>query len=175
MNSILIMSDSHSMDIKEIITKENIDYVMHLGDSQLSYKELKKVDFKVKGNCDYDKKLEKEILTNIYNIGNVFLTHGHLRNVKYDMEGLKDFCIKEDIKLCLYGHTHILSVDYDEKIDLLIINPGSTAISRSVFPETYIILKYDIKKYEIIIKGAYSGKEIKKIELIRNKKNKFAF
>ncbi len=175
MNSILIMSDSHSTNIKEIITKENIDYIMHLGDSQLDYNELKKVDFKVKGNCDYDKNFQEEILTNIDDIGNIFLTHGHLKNVKYDMEGLKNFCIKEGIKLCLYGHTHILSVDYDEKNDLLIINPGSTAISRSSFPETYIVLNYNIKKYEIIIKGAYSAKEIQKIEIIRNTKNKFAF
>ncbi len=175
MNSILIMSDSHSMNIEKIIENEKVDFIVHLGDSQLDYKELENIDFKIKGNCDYDSKFESEIFTNINKIGKVFFSHGHLRNVKYDMEGLKEFCVKEDISLCLYGHTHILDVQYFKNNDLLIINPGSIAISRNKFPETYVILKYNQEKYEIIIKGAYSKKEIKRIEVLRNKKNNLLF
>ncbi len=170
MNSILIMSDSHSMNIKRIIENEKVDFIVHLGDSQLSYKELENIDFKIKGNCDYDSNFKSEILTNINEIGKAFFSHGHLRNVKYDMEGLIDFCIEEKIRLCLYGHTHILDINYLENDDLLIINPGSIAISRNKLPETYIVLSYDEEKYVVLIKGVYSSKTIKKIEILRNKK-----
>ncbi len=170
MNSILIMSDSHSMNIEKIIENEKVDFIVHLGDSQLDYKELENIDFKIKGNCDYDSKFESEIFTNINKIGKVFFSHGHLKNVKYDMEGLKEFCVKEDISLCLYGHTHILNIEYLKESDLLFLNPGSIAMSRNEFPETYVVLKYDEEVYEIIIKGAYSEKEIKTLKYKRNNK-----
>ncbi len=170
MNSILIISDNHFDDIKEIILDQKVDYIMHLGDSLLSDDKLSNIDYKVKGNCDYNK-LNEELLISILNIGNVFLTHGHLKEVNYGLAYLKKFCLSKDIKLCLYGHTHILNVEYDFNNDLLIINPGSTSKSRNDYPETYIILKYDLFKYEIIIKGVKDKKEIKTLKFKRNKKN----
>ncbi len=170
MNSMLILSDSHTKDIKDILEKEKADYVVHLGDSQLVYNELDEVHFKIKGNCDYDSKFEEEVLTNIKDIGKVFFSHGHLRNVNYNLFDIKEFCKENNIKLCLYGHTHILSVEYLMESDLLVVNPGSIAMSRNDLPETYVILKYDEEFYEVIIKGAYSKKEIKTLKIKRNNK-----
>lgn len=170
MNSLLIMSDNHFEDISEIILAEKVDYIIHLGDSQFKSKSLEKIDYKVKGNCDYEEDLKEEIFEEIKGIGKIFLLHGHNKKVKTNLNIIKDECIKKEINLCLYGHTHKLDISYDEKRDILILNPGSTAYSRSEYPETYVVLNFDSLGYEILIKGSYSKKVIKRIKIKRSKK-----
>ena len=56
------------------------------------------------------------------------ITHGHLHNVKFNINKLKEFAKKNKADIVLYGHTHKAQ---NEIIDnVLFFNPGST-----IFPE----------------------------------------
>lgn len=163
MKKLLILSDSHGKsNYNEIIENEKFDYVIHCGDSQFPYDslELSNIDLKVKGNCDFDSKFELEIMKEIENIGLVYVLHGHTKGVNFGINELKNYCIDKGVSLCLYGHTHVLYVDYDITNDLLIINPGSTTQSRSKYPCTYVTLCYDNTKYNVCVKSMDDNKII---------------
>lgn len=133
---ILVISDSHNYvlnsQIEKIKKHGNFDMLIHCGDK---YKDAKIFASKlnisrivqVPGNCDYisDKPLViKEIIE-----GKTFLiTHGHLHNVKSDLNELILHAKEENVDAVLYGHTHCAQ---NEIIDnILIFNPGSSIMPK---------------------------------------------
>ena len=71
--------------------------------------------------------------------------------------------VREDIKknppnLFISGHSHILKVMYDKKLDLLHMNPGAAG-------------KYGIHKLITMLRFSIDGKEIKNLEVIELPKN----
>ena len=145
---ILAISDTHGelgrvyevyRDIKDV------DMILHMGDHIDDALDLnKRLDIPVigvKGNCDGA--LRKEDCTDIVEIsaGKIFMTHGHVDGVNYDITNLVYRGMQEDARIILFGHTH---VPYLEATDnLLIMNPGSLTRPRDGSDGSYGIIQID--------------------------------
>lgn len=163
MKKILLLSDTHSY-IDDAILKyvKQADEVWHAGDiGDLkvtdAIKELKPLRA-VYGNIDDEKvRLEFPLDNRFMCEGvDVWITHiGGYPN-KYNVR------IKEEIKknppqLFISGHSHILKVMPDKKLNLLHMNPG--AIGKHGFHKVRTMLRFTIE-----------GKKIENLEVIEFKK-----
>lgn len=163
---LLVISDSHGYKINnEIIDFENCDYNIHCGDSQLAYSdsEMRNFDLKVQGNCDFDKNYPKQDFLNT-KYGKIMATHGHYFSVNYGLTDLARFAENEGCSIAFYGHTHVVVA---EKVnDVILINPGSIAQSRSRYPKTYAVVEIkEQSNVTVHIKDASTYQEIETIEL----------
>lgn len=135
MKKILVLSDSHSYFDKalKIFEKEKPDIVIGAGDGikdidDLSYVHPEAEYYMVKGNCDYfDRRHSEENLFEIDNV-KIFLTHGHLYDVKRGLSSIKEIGKKLNASLVVFGHTHKPYIEKDE--DMTLFNPGATEDGR---------------------------------------------
>lgn len=88
----LIVSDNHGD--REILVdivnryQGTVDYFFHCGDSELSSEDQLWSHFHVvKGNCDYGPGFEEKQVINT-GIDKIFMTHGHLVNVRFGLTQL---------------------------------------------------------------------------------------
>jgi putative phosphoesterase len=145
---IIVMSDTHRdfHSIQEVVTKHrNADIFIHLGDGA---RELGKImelypEYKflsVRGNCDF---VATANLAGCIHCGmaKIFYTHGHMYNVKYNLETLLNAAKEIQANVVLFGHTHIPMVDY--KDGLHILNPGSLGMPRAGNNSTYGVVEAD--------------------------------
>lgn len=148
MKKILLLSDTHSFIDDQILKYVKLaDEVWHAGDIGNievidTIKKLKPVRA-VYGNID-DKVVRSEYpLNNKFIIENVsvWITHiGGYPN-RYDLR------IREEIKnnppnLFISGHSHILKVMFDKKLNLLHMNPG--AAGKHGFHKVRTMLRFEI-------------------------------
>ena len=156
---VLVISDIHGSSyyadkIKEIVSKENPDKIILLGDlyyhgprNDLSQEyapmkvaevlnSLKEKLLVVKGNCDAEVdemisefKFEDHLLLNI-NGKNIYFTHGH----KYNIEVIP----YEDFEILIYGHIHQGFIE--EKEGYIFANPGSISLPKGGTEHSYLIL-----------------------------------
>ena len=153
MKKILLLSDTHSY-IDEQILKfvKQADEVWHVGDiGDLKVTDtLKKIKplRAVYGNID-DKDARAEFPLDLkFTIENitVWMTHiGGYPN-KYNLR------IREEIKqnppkIFISGHSHILKVQYDKKLELLHLNPG--AAGKHGFHKIRTMLRFEVDKSDI--------------------------
>ena len=130
MNKILILSDTHSNfnKVLNIFEIEKPDIVIAAGDGirdidELSYVYNTVKYYTVKGNCDFfDRNHEEENLFDIDGV-KIFLTHGHLYNVKRELESLEIVGRRLKADIVIYGHTHREYIS--EKEGLIMFNPGA--------------------------------------------------
>ena len=135
MKKILVLSDSHSYfdKVLKVFEKEKPDIVIGAGDGikdieELSYIYPKAEYYMVKGNCDYfDRSHNEENLFEIDNI-KIFLTHGHLYDVKRTLNSIKEIGKKLNVSLIVFGHTHKPYIEKDG--DMILFNPGATEDGR---------------------------------------------
>lgn len=132
---ILVFSDSHrdtntcSKVINSII---GIDMVIHAGDHAEDAELLKKqfpdipINY-VSGNCDFGT-APKELIFTAEN-KKIFLTHGHLYDVKSDIFPLFLRAKELGCDCTVFGHTHSGLCDVRSGISLL--NPGSIRYGRT--------------------------------------------
>ncbi len=128
---LLILSDSHGavFHLKRILQKETgADVVFHLGDGAPDLRSCAdlmkdKQTFANKGNCDGS--LHHLPAENIVSFENqtVFACHGHIYGVKNSLTPLMFAAMKHEASICLYGHTHIPSIDFRNGI--IFVNPGA--------------------------------------------------
>ena len=134
---ILVFSDSHKDIINCIKTTKNIigvNMIIHAGDHASDAMELKKlfpdIDIRfVQGNCDFSTAPQEQIIE--ADAKKIFLTHGHLYNVKneHDYRTIKQKGYSLGCDLVVFGHTHI---PYNENFgDIILLNPGSAKTSRT--------------------------------------------
>ncbi len=127
---ILAFSDSHQ-DINSCISVINriigVDMIVHAGDHASDAQRLASlfdipVNF-VSGNCDFAD-APKELVFSADG-KKIFLTHGHLYNVKNDLEysSLLRRAKELSCDCAVFGHTHQSLCDIKDGITLL--NPGS--------------------------------------------------
>lgn len=159
MKKILLLSDTHGYIDNQILKfVKQADEVWHAGDigDLVVTDEIKKLKplRGVYGNIDNkDARLEFP-LDNRFMIENVdvWITHiGGYPN-KYNQR------IREEIKnnppkIFISGHSHILKVQYDKKLNLLHLNPG--AAGKHGFHQVRTMLRFEI-----------DDKEIKNLEII---------
>ena len=163
MKKILLLSDTHSyMDDKILQYCKNADEVWHAGDigSNIVTDKISQVSKlrAVYGNID-DKTIRAEFpLDNIFTIEKVpvWITHIGGYPYRYDQR-IREMITKNPPKLFISGHSHILKVQYDKKLNLLHLNPGSAG-------------KYGIHKVRTMLRFVIKNKEIKKLEVIEMEK-----
>ena len=135
MYRILIVSDSHGkfQNLEKVLKRINqFDYMIHLGDSQCSNRDLEKLVscpvHVVRGNCDYSS--ENPVYKIIEIGGNrIFITHGHTYHVQYTLTNLLNAAREQDCSIAMFGHTHVPYLDKQEN-DVTILNPGSISRPR---------------------------------------------
>ena len=153
MKKILLLSDTHSYIDDQILKYvKEADEVWHAGDIGLIHvadtiKKLKPFRA-VYGNID-DKTVRSEypldLKFTIEGIA-VWITHiGGYPN-KYNFRIL-DEIKKNPPKLFISGHSHILKVQYDQKLNLLHMNPG--AVGKHGFHKVRTMLRFEIENKEI--------------------------
>lgn len=135
MKKILLLSDTHShMDAAILKYVDQADEVWHAGDiGDLAVTDrLKKHKFlrAVYGNIDDDKARMEFPLHNRFKCEDVdvWITHIGGYPGKYN-PGLKTELVLNPPKLFICGHSHILKVMFDKKLNLLHMNPGAAGIS----------------------------------------------
>lgn len=153
MKKILLLSDSHSY-IDEQILKfvKQADEVWHAGDIGSlkvtdAIKKLKPLRA-VYGNID-DKDVRAEFpLDNKFTVENcsVWITHiGGYPN-KYN-ERVRKELRKNTPNIFISGHSHILKVLFDKKLNLLHLNPG--ACGKHGFHKVRTMIRFEIDKEDI--------------------------
>lgn len=143
------MSDTHGESgIIEIVKERHADcdIVIHCGDSELSYDHqvLQNV-VKVRGNCDYtdNRFLDEEVVKVAH--ATIFVTHGHLYNVKTSLLPLSYRAQEQQADICCFGHSHILGA---EMIDgILMINPGSLVAPRGRTAKSYCVVTMEKERF----------------------------
>lgn len=153
MKKILLLSDTHSYIDDQILKfVQQADEVWHAGDiGNLevtdTIKKLKPLRA-VFGNID-DKDARVEFpLDNKFTVEgvSVWITHiGGYPN-KYSPR-VREILQKESPKLFICGHSHILKVQFDKKLNLLHLNPG--AAGKHGFHQVRTMLRFELNKGEI--------------------------
>ena len=159
MKKILLLSDTHSYIDNQIIKfVKQADEVWHAGDiGDLkvtdTIKNLKPLRA-VYGNID-DKEARSEFPLDLkfYIEGiSVWITHiGGYPN-KYNLR-IREEIRKNPPKIFIAGHSHILKVQYDKKLNLLHLNPGAAG-------------KHGFHKIRTMLRFEVHNKDIKNMEII---------
>lgn len=159
MTKILLLSDTHG-HLDETILKyaRQADEIWHAGDiGNLNVSDALSAikPFRaVHGNID-NAVLQKEFpLDNRFNCEevDVWITHIGGYPKRYNIR-IKNELAKNPPKLFICGHSHILKVVWDKKLELLHMNPG--ACGKQGFHQMRTMLRFEI-----------DGKEIKNLEVI---------
>jgi len=150
---ILLLSDSHGfIDDKILSYCADADEVWHAGDigSLKVTEQIQQVSKlrAVYGNID-DKEIRQEFPLDLrFTVEGVSVWMTHIGGNPYRY----NHRIKEEIamnppKLFICGHSHILKVQFDKKLQLLHMNPG--AIGNYGFHKVKTMLRFDIEKTDI--------------------------
>lgn len=159
MTRILLLSDTHSYIDNQILKfVKQADEVWHAGDiGDLkvtdAIKKLKPLRA-VYGNIDNKEARAEFTLDNFFTVENisVFITHiGGYPN-KYNARVKQELTLKKpDLYIC--GHSHILKVMRDTKLDILHMNPGAAG-------------KHGFHSVRTMLRFVIDNKEIKDLEVI---------
>ncbi|WP_010134865.1 metallophosphoesterase family protein [Ochrovirga pacifica] len=150
---ILLLSDTHSyIDATILKYAKQADEVWHVGDIGAIEvtDQLKKIKplRAVYGNIDGTEARAEFPLDNrfVVNEVEVWMTHiGGYPN-KYNVR-IKDEIKKNPPKVFISGHSHILKVQYDAKLNLLHMNPG--AAGKHGFHQVRTMLRFEIKNKQV--------------------------
>lgn len=153
MIKILLLSDTHS-HIDETILKyvRLADEIWHAGDigNLQVTDEIKKLKplRAVYGNIDDDKARMEFPLNNRFFSENidVWITHIGGYPGKYN-QTIREEISKNPPKLFICGHSHILKVQFDKKLNLLHMNPGAAGIHG--FHQVRTMLRFEIEGEKI--------------------------
>lgn len=127
---ILVASDSHSSydRLRRAVMKhKEAEVVVFCGDGASDIDEIKreftdKMIIAVRGNCDFC--CESPNIETITLEGKkLFITHGHIYNVKYGLYKLSLAARESGADIVMFGHTHESLELYDD--GMYIFNPGA--------------------------------------------------
>lgn len=127
---ILVVSDTHS-DVHSFLhllrSNSSAEVVIHCGDGADDVQEVShlfpsKMFINVRGNCDFCTDAPASQLITLEG-KKIFITHGHLYNVKNDLLPLALSAREQGADLVIFGHTHVQTQIYDD--GLYMLNPGS--------------------------------------------------
>ena len=131
-----IVSDSHgNIDVFEdmlaVPGAAEAELWLHAGDFAPDADVLEEMSgrrvARVLGNCDFFVDgVHDETVVEVAG-HRIFLTHGHLFNVRFDTAMLAATARETGADIAVYGHTHIALEEYG---DVTVLNPGSIARPR---------------------------------------------
>ncbi|MDP5105659.1 MAG: metallophosphatase family protein [Polaribacter sp.] len=153
MKKILLLSDTHSFIDDQIVKfVKQADEVWHAGDiGDLSVtdtiKKLKPLRA-VFGNIDGTEARLEFPLDNKFSLENVAVWMTHIGGYpnRYNIR-VKEEITKNPPKIFISGHSHILKVQFDKKLNLLHLNPG--AAGNHGFHVVRTMLRFDLDNGEI--------------------------
>jgi putative phosphoesterase len=153
MTKIGLISDTHALVPKQVYKFfKDVDIILHAGDigSQDVLLELEnfKKTIAVLGNIDAQWDFPQLKVVEIINIENVKVMMTHIGG--YPQHYAKTMCKlieQERPKLYISGHSHILKVIYDDKYQLLHLNPGAAGLSGWHLKRT--LLRFEIEGEKI--------------------------
>ena len=165
MTKILLLSDTHSFIDDQILKYvHQADEVWHAGDiGDLkvtdSIKKLKPLRA-VYGNIDDAVARLEFPLHNKFTCENVTVWITHIGGYpgKYNIN-IREELTKNPPKIFIVGHSHILKVQYDKKLQCLHLNPG--AVGKHGFHKVRTMLRFEI-----------DGSDIKNMEIIELEQRK---
>ena len=152
---ILAISDTHGKlnKVRDIWPKlTDIDMILHTGDfiadAEKLQAELGVPVIGVKGNCDggYSSSDFRVIPVEC---GNILLTHGHMENVNYQLNGIMYKAMENDCRAVVFGHTHRAMTD--ESNGIRFINPGSLTQPRDGSDGSYAIIRTSADSFDASI------------------------
>lgn len=131
---IAVVSDTHSHNkgiIETLSSMERMDLLIHLGDFVGDGEKISKAlglpAVIVRGNGDLSSSYKDYELIELEG-KKIFLTHGHLFQVRFNINKLYYKALELGADIALFGHTHIpVNLARD---DLIIMNPGSPSYPR---------------------------------------------
>ncbi|MBP1534451.1 MAG: metallophosphoesterase [Ruminococcus sp.] len=144
---IVIFSDTHGnyAAMHKIIKRNgDADLFVFLGDGLSEFKKLKAhyIDCKmiaVKGNCDFDPDLPDHMVYELPNGKRMFLAHGDKWSVRTSVDAIYEKARELDCQFAFFGHTHVRY--YEQRGNILILNPGSAGQPRDDKPACYAWLE----------------------------------
>lgn len=153
MKRILLLSDTHSFIDDQILKYvKQADEVWHAGDIGNiavtdTIQKLKPLRA-VYGNIDNNKVRAEFPLDNKFTIENVtvWITHIGGYPKRYDRR-VKEEILKNPPTVFISGHSHILKVMFDKKLNLLHLNPG--AAGKHGFHQVRTMLRFEINKDKV--------------------------
>ncbi|MGM7702221.1 metallophosphoesterase family protein [Pseudalkalibacillus sp. Hm43] len=161
--NVLVVSDSHglSKELKEIqeLHKNQVDVMIHCGDSELeSDHEHLRHFHNVQGNMDLGHDdFPNEILVEEQGF-RLFVTHGHLYNVKMSYMNLAYKAEEYDADLAFFGHSHV--AESFEKNGTVFVNPGSIRLPRGRREKTYAICECKDRSHIKVRFFEFNGNEL---------------
>ncbi|MGY4689295.1 metallophosphoesterase family protein [Salibacterium sp. K-3] len=141
----LLISDSHGSEteLNEVIERHrhDVDAVFHCGDSELSGdSEILEGVHTVQGNVDRPGEFPEDLAETVEGI-RVYVTHGHLYNIKMTYIPLSYRAEEKGARMACFGHSHHPTAFEDQGI--LFVNPGSLMQPRTRPEQTYAIASLD--------------------------------
>ena len=137
-----VISDSHQGQVwveqfSKLANREQYGAVFFLGDGESEARWLRRrLDmplYFVAGNCDMFSKAPREIVKP-FEACRVMAVHGHLYDVKWELDRLSYAAEAQGAAVALYGHTHVPTAEYVGPV--LMMNPG--ALMRGYYGELHI-------------------------------------
>lgn len=163
MTRIGLLSDTHSFIHPSVFESfKDCDEIWHAGDIGDLETARKLEEFKpfkaVFGNIDGQGLRKSYPETLIFDCVEVKVLMKHIGGYpgRYD-KSVRDLIELKKPQLFISGHSHILKVMYDEKYNLLHINPGAAG-------------KFGMHKVITLVRFAISGNRIKDLEIVELKK-----
>jgi hypothetical protein len=141
---IFVFSDTHGdlRGVERVLDKTRPNVIIHLGDAgndadNIGYAFPDIEIHAVRGNSDYigSHPREKLIATGGKNI---YLTHGHLFNLKNDLTQWKPdgkivvHAAGAGADIVLFGHTHVPYLGFERGMHIM--NPGSASTNKNISP-----------------------------------------
>ncbi|PQJ77496.1 metallophosphoesterase family protein [Polaribacter glomeratus] len=153
MKKILLLSDTHSFIDNQILKfVKQADEVWHAGDiGNLevtdTIKKLKPLRA-VFGNIDGNEAKAEFPLDAKFSVENVAVWMTHIGGYpnRYNIR-IREEITKNSPKIFISGHSHILKVQFDKKLNLLHLNPG--AAGNHGFHNIRTMLRFELEKGEI--------------------------
>lgn len=160
---VLVVSDSHGLseELKEIqeMHKNQVDVMIHCGDSELAADHSHLRAFhNVQGNMDLahdDFPNETLVEEQGYRL---FVTHGHLYNVKMSYMNLAYRAEEYGADLVFFGHSHV--AESFESNGMVFVNPGSIRLPRGRREKTYAICECEDRNKINVRFFEYNGNEL---------------
>lgn len=140
-----LISDSHgnTMAIDKALEQAgHIDMWLHAGDMIEDAEYLSMVTdarvVNVSGNCDWFNRSAPDEQVIEAEGHKIFLTHGHLYDVKRGTGALRRAAEAKGADVAVYGHSHVANI---EDGPLLVVNPGSVSRPRDGKPQSFMVIE----------------------------------